>query len=256
MNANYSTAYQSWRGTPMILVHAKASMLAVVVTSTLVVACGGIVSSQTDGGSDASAIDGMNGDAGWTSCASPSGYELCGGPNNCNADCNSFLCIPIGNASGSVGLCTDPPAPDPITALGCIGCDDGTMCVVDAFSTPTGPVEGLCTVPEAAELARRAGAQLLYTDFMPYDGTALPAPSDCPTVVGLTLCGGTCGDTCVKDGNHICIGGSPKHPYGVCVQLSPSINIPWLYTRQSRRGRWPWVFHLPRRCDQPTRRRQ
>jgi hypothetical protein len=53
-----------------------------------------------------------------------------------------------------------------------------------------------------------------YVDRSTYTGAPLPEPTSCPSISGLTLCGGSCG-TCPN--GYQCIGRSPLHPYSLCI---------------------------------------
>jgi hypothetical protein len=192
--------------------------------------CGGKIGTPSDGGRDADLADSSLDGAGWTSCTTPSGYELCGGAANCYPNCQ--LCDPvIARPDASVGICVGNDVPFPVHEDNCSICDDGTICIVG--SRPEGGTEqgigGTCVEWEVAELLWRDGfgESLMYADSSTgFDGSPLPAPSDCPSVPGLTLCGGDCGDTCPHDVYHYCFGRSPKHPYSLCATVQPSVNVP------------------------------
>jgi hypothetical protein len=63
-------------------------------------------------------------------------------------------------------------------------------------------------------IAQQGGAaQLRYADWGLWTGDPLPEPDVCPTLPGVSICGGNCGGC--PAGQH-CTGRSPLHPYGVC----------------------------------------
>ncbi len=146
---------------------------------------------------------------------------VCGGANDCNAgtDCAQY-CSQTGTELQPCGanatvessyFCDNPP------------CPDGTLALPLNNAKPSDvPLLGQCVVDEIGQLFHRnnADSRLLYADFSAYDGAPLPQPSSCPTLPGLTLCGGSCGDTCPHDGGfspHVCFGRSKKHPYSLCA---------------------------------------
>ncbi len=184
-------------------------------------ACGGRVV-QGDGGTDGLASESGVDGAGWTECSSPSGYQLCGGSANCDLGCGFCANILV-----SIGFCGDNGVPDPFTNTNCAVVPDGSVCLV-VGSLPDGGtgndrLMGSSIAWEAGELIYRAGYgdSVLFADATPFDGTPLPQPPDCPSISGLTLCGGACGDTCPHDDAHACMGRSPKHPYSLCVDVAP-----------------------------------
>lgn len=161
-------------------------------------------------------------DAGWTACSSPSGYQLCGGPDHCAPDCP--LCDSYGS-DPDVGFCSyDAATPIPIDGDCPQVLDGGIAFVATEYRHPDGgpnndslPCRGVTW--EGGQLLYRAGygSNLIYADGSTFDGTPLPTPSDCPSIPGITLCGGACGDSCAKDGSQVCTGRSPLHPYSFCA---------------------------------------
>jgi hypothetical protein len=106
--------------------------------------------------------------------------------------------------------------------FGCVGvpCPDDTLCLITDGVSVTDPLlSGQCVVNDIGELFHINGedSRMRYMDMSAYDGTPLPAPTNCPDVAGLTLCGGACGDTCPHDTTHVCFGRSPAHVYSLCV---------------------------------------
>lgn len=158
-------------------------------------------------------------------CLSPSGFEVCNGPN---------LCPDHATSCGVCGATTydDPQAIswcdndaweawlDAKVASGheyewlCGGCADGDVCVGDAENALA-----LSCVPfEVGALFAQNGAALRvrYADSSKWTGDPLPEPGDCPAIQGAQLCGGKCGG-CPT--GYACTGRSPLHPYGMCFPL-------------------------------------
>lgn len=55
-----------------------------------------------------------------------------------------------------------------------------------------------------------------YADFGLFTGEPIPAPTSCPTIEGVPLCGGNCGG-CPPE--TVCTGRSRLHPYGICAPI-------------------------------------
>jgi hypothetical protein len=161
------------------------------------------------------ADDGFDGgeEAGWTQCASPSGYAVCGGTANCptNSDACSGSCSasPLGacgNAAllqfGGPNLCAD-------------SCADGDICVA-YFNEATA---FFCAPFDLGVLFAQNGAtdRVRYADMGSWTGQSLPLPATCPTVPGVQVCGGNCG-ACLQ--GDVCTGRSPLHPYSFCAPPS------------------------------------
>lgn len=191
-------------------------------------ACGGAVSGAPDGSADGGVDarpDGSSG-GGWTKCRAPSGVSVCGGAENCGADCP---------------YCADSP-PD-ATALrecwaGPVGggnedarqCPDGDLLAQhSAASKPSTDVIFLdCVNEDLGKLYALNGRPDLvrYSDRGTYSGEPIPPPpATCPQVPGLNLCGGACG-ACPDPANQICMGRSPLHPYSLCVNKFGKVNTP------------------------------
>lgn len=76
---------------------------------------------------------------------------------------------------------------------------------------------------EATQVVTRfgGGERLAYADRGLWTGAALPTPISCPPPsAGVQLCGGGCGG-CPSD--QLCTGRSPKHPWGICVDIDAFI---------------------------------
>jgi hypothetical protein len=108
----------------------------------------------------------------------------------------------------------------------CQECTDGHVCVFESSTNAQnfGPDSSAalemqimgCTDMGYAEMYALNGRSDLarYADRSAYTNAPLPTPSDCPSIAGLTLCGGACGDCAT---GYICVGRSPLHPYSLCV---------------------------------------
>jgi hypothetical protein len=199
------------------------------ISSWLVVAmlvgCGGRDSGvPSDGGTDASDADGLaapDGDeAGWTQCSSPSGYAVCYGPSDCsnsqaNGGCQSCSNIPSTAVVGCVNsaLIAYGEASDPCSHP----CSDGSICVAwYGASDSASDASFFCAPYDLGVLfAQNGGAdRVRYLDMGLWTGDPLPEPRTCPTVPGVSICGGNCG-LCPQ--GETCTGRSPLHPYGFCA---------------------------------------
>ncbi len=186
-------------------------------------ACGGIVEG---GAQDGSAEAGAGSDAGdelTSACQAQGGLMLCGG--QCGATC------PV--QPDGKGCASDLQNPQPSNQLGicatksseltldCQECSDGHVCALDSErwlqSTPevTFGFMGCGPIGYAQMYAANGRSDLArYADRSAFTSAPLPAPSTCPSVPGLTLCGGACG-SCPT--GYVCTGRSPLHPYSLCV---------------------------------------
>jgi hypothetical protein len=198
----------------------KSYVIAASVVVASVMACGGLTSPDSDGGSGDGGpmTDGLGSDSGWTNCSSPDGVMICGGPNDCNSGtaCASYC----GGACNGVQPCGSNAVVDNFSVCDNPPCPDGTLIFPTCTAKFTDvPLIGACVVDQVGQLFHRNGADsvLMYADFSAYNGTPVPQPSSCPTITGLTLCGGACGSTCPNDSTHVCYGRSPKHPYSLCT---------------------------------------
>jgi hypothetical protein len=176
-----------------------------VASCLVILACGGDTTPPArDAGKDVQ---------GWTQCASPTGQQVCGGPNQCPfGDGKECACIPT-VTTNVLSVCATSPG---LTAESCQLANDGRVCVEVGGVQPSpgwGPGTGEL---ELGLLFLKNGAsdRVRYADFGLFDGTALPEPSTCPTLQSAQMCGGNCG-SCAQ--NEICHGRSPLHPYGFCV---------------------------------------
>lgn len=163
------------------------------------VACGGTTS---------------GGDAGWTTCSSPAGVLVCGGPNACPDDTSKCGCLlPV---NGGVGICATQ-----VDDKDCVVAGDGFVCIETDFPNLGDWYEGPFDLG-VLFAANGAAARVRYADDGAWTGDPLPVPSSCPTMQNGFLCGGACGNC---PANHRCHGRSPLHPVGICVpQFGDSFN--------------------------------
>lgn len=180
------------------------------------VACGGSPA-PTDGGT---------GDAGrdapgvWTSCASPSGYAVCGGPNRCAPDTPECMkaCTHMPYSASEtplpVALCWNDlfaswRSSEDMTEP----CGDGNVRIV-----PYAGFNGWWCVPfEVGELMVRSGAmdRVSYADGSTFTGAPIPSNAVCPLPGAAKYCGAGCGGC---GPNEHCWGLSPIHPVGICLR--------------------------------------
>lgn len=196
----------------------------VCILATLI-GCGGRVD-----GADASADatgdaphDVAQGDSGWTTCESPSGIGICGGPNNCGAQCAN--CGNVVDAS-ELRACGDvSPDFDVDAGVAWDGyiCPDGALNACHGDENAPACWENACVAADLPRLYLLNGRADLarYADRSTYTGDPLPPPpTTCPSVsAGLQLCGGACG-ACQP--TKVCTGRSPLHPYSLCVDSEPT----------------------------------
>jgi hypothetical protein len=190
---------------------------AAALAAAIACGCGGQLPGSPDGG-----LDGAADAAGWTTCTSPNGQRVCKGPNHCPLDsrCEDFSGCWNGDALGAepastdnLGVCLRSPGQ---TSDGCWAATDGKVCI--SFIPPKSPSDWNGGTGDfqlgLLYLQNGAGGQVRYADWGTFDGTPLPAPSTCPTLQNVRICGGNCGG-CAQD--DICHGRSPLHPYGFCT---------------------------------------
>lgn len=201
-----------------------------LLAASVALGCGGRAV-PLDGGLDGAADAGPRPDSGFTACSSPAGYNLCNGP--CGAACPP-------DKDGNPGCASDQPGmPDPVdlgicettgalsgwvaaaSGFGCNQCADGHVCVLSTQRLwRTSPVETFdimeCATRDFAIMYTLAGHPEMarYADRSAYTDQPLPEPATCPSVPGITLCGGACGG-CPQ--GYACVGRSPLHPYSLCV---------------------------------------
>jgi hypothetical protein len=213
-------------------------IIAIVAIACTLAACGSSGRPGTgptqDGGASQDAYADVWGDGGWTQCTSPDHLAVCGGPDHCSA--TSAACTLCGRCLLNEPGCTSQ---DPLNACGndgllaalggtspqgCPACPDGMICVV--WDQQDIKYNGFtCSPFDLGVLFAKNGAadRVRYADMGLWDGGALPSPpATCPTVPGLEMCGGACGD-CPDGGGEFCTGRSPLHPYGFCVPKDPGV---------------------------------
>ncbi len=189
-----------------------------VLVVCLAVGCGGtLTSGDSDSGDGAASQDGLSngdsGDGGWTVCTSPSGQQICDGPHACSpAGCE---CPKLGKESPSaVHVCINSTGY--LNSTLCPYVDDGFICVApydtspDFFGGAEYDMGVLFAENGAVDRAR-------YADYGLWTGDPLPNPGSCPTLTSVQICGGNCGGC---NGNFVCHGRSPLHPYGFCLPNS------------------------------------
>jgi hypothetical protein len=95
----------------------------------------------------------------------------------------------------------------------CFACADGEVCVQRDDAQLVCISAGVC----AALWDLGVTDVCRYADKGQYDHTPLPEPSGpCPAPGANALCGGACGSCTYAR----CTGRSPRHPFGVCQELS------------------------------------
>ena len=181
----------------------------------------------SSGGSGASSAAGGEGATGGTgghapvvspACTSPSGFQLCYGANHCPPDVASCSdCVygpPQPGHPDDASLCYNDAWNAWLTTTHdylCGNCTDGEIC----WGFRSGPLLN-CAPFEVGVLYAQNGdvTDVHYADRGQWTGEPLPTPSDCPTIPGVPVCGGACGDC---PAGTICTGRSPLHPYSMCV---------------------------------------
>ena len=195
-----------------------------------ITACGGGI--RPEGPADAAkdgddeGTDGGWGDA-WTACTAPGGVAICGGSHTACAQnllSSTCDCETLANWAHS-----GAPVPgDDLSVCNSTSlyrmCPDGQIMVsipassVDQFQQHPKSSKYECEPVEDAVLYARNGwkRSVLYADYSVYSGDPLPTPATCPSVSGVTLCGGACGGGSCPAGS-VCTGRSPLHPYSFCA---------------------------------------
>lgn len=180
------------------------------------VACGGRAGGATAEGDagDAALNDGSEPapDAGWTQCTSPSGFAVCGGPNQCpSASAQCPQCIGDTSSPNGVSACATDPLVQYQAQLCGSPCTDGSICVALEDDTTF-----FCAPYDIGVLFAKNGAadRVRYADMGAWTGDPLPLPSTCPSIPGVQVCGGNCGP-CPE--GQVCTGRSPLHAYSFCA---------------------------------------
>lgn len=179
----------------------------------LLAACGGRADDPNTG------RDGGGADAGWTECASPAGYAICGGAHECPADgaCQN-KCGVYNTPRAYPILCQNGPFQSWADAYGgvyaCPPCGDGNVC----SSIEGAPYPAWCVPFEAGVILARGGATVAYGDGSSFTGQPIPTSAQCPPAGSARYCGAGCG-TC--SGGEACVGTSPIHAVGFCFPKLP-----------------------------------
>ena len=179
--------------------------------------CGGTLQTGdgSDGGSEADAAHdaydaGPVDEAGYTRCATPEGYGICGSATGC--DGTRPGCGTCGFLDAGVGICGD--VWNALAPNICPLCEDGEICMNAGRSAPA----SLICVPYSLGhlLSPFVGTLnlLRYADLGLWTDAPLPEAATCSTFSGFQVCGGTCGGC---DPGWYCVGRSPLHPNGFCV---------------------------------------
>lgn len=186
-----------------------------VLLGGLLWACGGTIvpvgpqDAQSDSPSDAGKEASFDSPS---ACVSPSGYRVCNGPNACPddqaCDCNQKHFTSEPALSYCISTWSQVFACDE-------GCADGQVCAVTTLFPDSGRVY-FCVPEELGHLFETNGGidRLRYADWSDWTSAPLPTPPACPTVPGVSLCGGAC-PTCGL--GKFCTGRSPLHPYSICI---------------------------------------
>jgi len=214
----------------------------IALLAVAAIACGG-ETTQQDGGPDAQAVDASEWDGSVTPCSAGEAM-LCGG--NCGDTCprtpEGTGCQELADDDGGhLAICdTIDGGIEWALKIGCAECSDGHVCV--ATTSELYPLETsadfgsmVCTDVRFAEMyALNGHADLArYPDRSAYTADPLPTPGDCPSVSGITLCGGACGEC---PSGYVCVGRSPLHPYSLCVNDWRSHNPPGVAPAQCIRS--------------------
>ncbi len=180
----------------------------VALLAMAALACGGQV---VPGNGDAGA-DGAPDGAGYTDCTSPSGYAVCGGPNQCDFhNCISACSYAI--PPSDFGFCLGSGLPDPLNGKVCEPGYGGDVCILIPIINST---TGWADAPfEMGPLFASNGAadRVRYADLSLWTGDPVPDPQSCPDLGGTPACGGACG---ACPAGFTCRGRSPLHPVGFC----------------------------------------
>lgn len=181
---------------------------------------GGAASSSasgTSGSSSSSAAGGGGAGGGWTECSSPDGMAICNGP--AERPQSGDLCQYCVDPDSEISYCsTDALVDDHAFSGDCWACADGHVCVQGGKWESYPSYAGECVPFSIGALFAKAGHanRVRYADFSLFTGDPLPEPESCPTIDGVTLCGGHCGGCPAAT---VCTGRSPLHPYGVCAPI-------------------------------------
>ena len=198
-------------------------MAALVIATS---ACGGR-SIESDGG-DAGAHPSTDAStafvdaAGVAACVSSEGVRICGGNAGCpwldTTECPGGCTPPLdhdGTPQSAVGVCWTDAADK--GAVSCAVCNDGEGCLQRTSDQLVCVPIGVC----ASLWSDGATTLCRYADKSSYDDRLLPPePSSCPSndSHAQIFCGGACGGCPLGDADR-CIGRSPDHPVGICVDL-------------------------------------
>jgi hypothetical protein len=215
MSQRFAVPFVPCNGAMLALMLRRVALIVLLGHS----ACGGLTAGA---GPDASA-EGQPSDAGSPRCSTPEGWEICGSGTGCSvgggrpgcAFCVPPACTPDGSPwCGGVGLCQ--ATFDAIGHHGCPVCDDESACYTVLGGSGTYP--DLACIPFSLAVLLSPYVQdpdkLRYADLGRWDARALPSQATCPVPAGFQVCGGACG-TCSP--GQRCVGRSPRHPYGFCV---------------------------------------
>jgi hypothetical protein len=136
-------------------------------------------------------------------CSTDDGYRVCGGPNDCDAQCG---CVVVATEHDDLGVC----APDIADYAGFLnGCPDGLLQIYPALCIPWSLGMLFCE--------NGAADAIRYVDNGAFDCEPLPNASECPMTTGIQLCGDACGP-CAAD--ELCTGRSKLHPFSMCIPAS------------------------------------
>jgi hypothetical protein len=198
-----------------------------VIVVPAIITCGGAIVGNDDASGDAAVADTRTEtDTDGSSCSASSGETLCGGScGTCHTGaCNLQQPVPTFDAG-------DPSVLRICHAnnirRSCGYADDGFLCAFeDSVSTLVTPLSATMQQMDIVDtdigsLYHQSGRDDLvrYADRAAFDGTALPS-STCPTIPGLPLCGGDCGQCptpVYPTTMYACVGRSPVHPYSICA---------------------------------------
>ena len=188
----------------------------------LLASCGGQVAGNDAGSSDAGS-ERVDFDGSVTPCSAGAAM-LCGSVcgDSCPRQPDGTGCQQLGDNDGSALSICDTFDGGIQWAADCTECSDGHLCV-STTSEPDGLVPSyrfdsmVCADVRFAEMYALNGRDDLarYADRGAYTGAPLPPPpASCPSIPGIQLCGGACGDC---PAGYVCTGRSPLHPYSLCI---------------------------------------
>jgi hypothetical protein len=220
-----------------------------IALALFMLGCGG-VASGSDGGdaaadvsADSTVAKDAGGDAGWTDCRSPDGFQVCYGTHQCApADC-TFCQANFSNPKNmELTVCANDAWANSGAQSCWDACRDGELCV---RSVPASTLFS-CGGASLGKLFDINGGRdrVRYADWSLYDGMDLPLPATCPSL-GLPLCGGACPPCAAK---HLCTGRSPLHPYSMCVPENSKLMGGPEYCTKAKpacpNGMWCFVFKV------------